>query len=62
MSTSVSKSVWEGRIPLGLSIDESEAQHFGAEHAPSSIFVSILLILLIGHSTLPFSDSESANR
>jgi hypothetical protein len=61
MSTSVSKFVWEGRIPLAFSIDESEAQHFGAEHTPSSIFVSILPILFTGHSTLPFSDRESAN-
>ncbi|KAI8582292.1 hypothetical protein K450DRAFT_228269 [Umbelopsis ramanniana AG] len=41
MSTSVSKSVWEGRIPLAFSIDGSEAQHFGAEHTPSSIFIEV---------------------
>ncbi|KAH8554674.1 autophagy protein Apg5-domain-containing protein [Umbelopsis sp. PMI_123] len=41
MSTSVSKSVWEGRIPLAISIDESEAQHFGTNNTPSPIFIEV---------------------
>lgn len=42
MSTDVPKSVWGGRIPLALAVEEAEATHFGAEKAPSPIFVRFL--------------------
>lgn len=39
MSTTVSKSVWDGRIPLKLALEEAEAIHFGADKAPGPIYV-----------------------
>jgi hypothetical protein len=39
MSTNVSKSVWDGRIPLKLELEEAEAIHFGADKAPAPIYV-----------------------